>query len=98
MSHALSAPSGTSRRFHGVVLLGSGTYRHPGMVQGRNAKLGQAGGWGLIGLLNRRLLAAFLDQPIDMHADMCCLGCGVGQSDGAVESDAGLLVAAELHE
>ncbi|TGP55418.1 hypothetical protein EN873_08460 [bacterium M00.F.Ca.ET.230.01.1.1] len=41
MRHLFGVPSGTPGHFDGVALLVSGKNRHPGMVQGRVAKLGQ---------------------------------------------------------
>lgn len=73
----LGAPSGTSRRFDGVALLVSGTNRHPGMVQARLAKLGQAPEGGSACFVDR-LFGAFLDQPVNVHADVSGLGGGVG--------------------
>src|SRR5260221_5654684 len=38
------------------------------------------------------------DQTVEVHADVRCLGGGVGQGDGALEGGAGLAAAAELQE
>ena len=41
---------------------------------------------------------AVAHQAVEMHADMGGFRRGVGERDGAVEGDAGLVVAAELHQ
>src|ERR1700681_4749097 len=46
----------------------------------------------------RTLRLAVAHQPVEMHADMGSLRRGVGERDGAVECDAGFLVAAKLHQ
>ncbi|KAH2816685.1 hypothetical protein KXV85_004308, partial [Aspergillus fumigatus] len=51
-----------------------------------------------LGLLPRRACLAVPDQTVDMHADMRRLGRGIGERDGTVESDAGLFMAADLHQ
>src|SRR5262249_45768428 len=41
---------------------------------------------------------AVLDQAVKVHADVGGLGGGIGERNGAIEGDARLLVAAELHQ
>src|SRR4029453_14115253 len=41
---------------------------------------------------------AVLDQAVEMHADVGCLGRGIGERDRLVEGDARFIGASELHE
>ena len=43
-----------------------------------------------------RLLHALL-QAIEVLANVCCFGRRVGESDGAIESNAGFVAPIELH-
>src|SRR4029078_2990559 len=46
----------------------------------------------------RAARGAVAHQAVEMHADMGGFGRGIGERDGAVEGDAGFLVASELHQ
>src|SRR5258708_28533172 len=76
----------------------NGTYSRPWFCISQKPFAGPRGMINSGRSLSRRLRCAVADQAVEMHPDVGGFRRGIGERDGAVEGDAGLVIAAELHQ